>query len=67
MSKTQSEARFHLTITANYSDGTEVNDMEIVPTVPESEIGEAAMDAGTHNAPEGATITSLVIVAVVAA
>jgi hypothetical protein len=67
MSKTQNEARFLLTITANYSDGTEVNDIEIDASVPESDIGEVAMAAGSINAPEGVAVTSLVIVAVVAA
>lgn len=65
---------FHLTVTANLADATEINDIEISETVSADDIGTrswavakdavtaAALDAG--KAPPA--ITSLVIVAVAA-
>ena len=63
---TKTDHRYLLTVTANFSDGTEADDIEVPVSVPEDELGEAAVDASTELLPDGTSITSLVIVAMVA-
>lgn len=62
--------QFKLTVTVNFSDGTEINDIELSGTFTSDEIGDAVLTAAAearHAQQEPpAYITSLVIVAVVA-
>jgi hypothetical protein len=65
------DTQFKLTITANLSDGSEINDIEATDAVSAEDIGETAwalarVAAGSHAIDIGkvAQITSLVIVAV---
>lgn len=62
-------AMFKLTITVNLSDGSEINDIEVPGSFTSDDIGNAAVitaNAVLTDVPAGVTITSLVIIAVVA-